>query len=266
VRLPAQLIHGDLGGNVLFAPGEPPAVIDFSPYWRPAGLALAIAAVDALTWSGADPAILDQLADQPELDQLLARAHVGRLVTEVVFRRGDPDPAGLDTVARTGEPVTSLILSRLALWPGALRRAQGIQGAVVRACPVMTLDSMREQRDGQERDAISRNLHMKEATMALVFIAIDPDTGGDHCPAVFIEDETGDLIFQGWTVTDPKMLADVARHSPIADDESVVRLPARMREIVREALNGQAATVQRADRRDHHVGGALGDARRVHTS
>jgi uncharacterized protein (TIGR02569 family) len=115
VRLPAQLIHGDLGGNVLFTPGQPPAVIDFSPYWRPAGLALAVAAVDALTWSGADRAILGDLADQPELNQLLARAHVGRLVTEIVSRRGDPDPsAGLETVARTGEPVTSLILSRLA--------------------------------------------------------------------------------------------------------------------------------------------------------
>jgi hypothetical protein len=115
VRLPAQLIHGDLGGNVLFAAGEPPAVIDFSPYWRPAGLALAVAAVDALTWGGADPAILDELADEPELDQLLARAHVCRLVTEVVSRAGGPAPAaGLDTVARTGDPVTSLILSRLA--------------------------------------------------------------------------------------------------------------------------------------------------------
>jgi hypothetical protein len=112
VRLSAQLIHGDLGGNVLFAAGEPPAVIDFSPYWRPAGLALAVAAVDALTWSGADPAILDQLADQPELDQLLARAHVGRLVTEVVSRRGAP--AILETVTRTAEPVTALVLERLA--------------------------------------------------------------------------------------------------------------------------------------------------------
>jgi Phosphotransferase enzyme family len=115
VRLSAQLIHGDLGGNVLFAPGQPPAVIDFSPYWRPAGLALAVAAVDALTWSGADPAILGDLADQPELDQLLARAHVGRLVTEIVSRAGDPDPSpGLKTVARTGEPVTALVLARLA--------------------------------------------------------------------------------------------------------------------------------------------------------
>jgi len=112
VHLPAQLIHGDLGGNVLFAAGEPPAVIDFSPYWRPAGLALAIAAVDALTWSGADPAILDELVGEPELDQLLAHAHVYRLVTEVVFRRGYP--GSLETVARTSQPVTVLLMKRLA--------------------------------------------------------------------------------------------------------------------------------------------------------
>ena len=115
VRLPAQLIHGDLGGNVLFAAGEPPAVIDFSPYWRPAGLALAVAAVDALTWSGADPAILDELVGEPELDQLLAHAHVYRLVTEVVFRRGDL--GSLERVARASQPVTVLLMKRLAAGP-----------------------------------------------------------------------------------------------------------------------------------------------------
>ncbi len=113
VHQPSQLIHGDLAGNVLFADGEPPVVIDFSPYWRPAGLALAVAAVDTLTWSGADPAILGQLATQTgqqpaDLGQLLARAMVYRLVTEVIFRRGDP--AGLDLAARASQPVTSLIL------------------------------------------------------------------------------------------------------------------------------------------------------------
>src|SRR5438034_3968742 len=36
-----------------------------------------------------------------------------RLVTEVVFRVGDP--AGLETVARTGQPVTTLVLDLLAL-------------------------------------------------------------------------------------------------------------------------------------------------------
>ena len=111
VRLPGQLIHGDLGGNVLFANGAPPAIIDFSPYWRPAGLALAVAAVDALMWDGADPVILDELTGQPEIDQLLVRALVCRLVTEMIFRRGDP--AGLEAAARAGHPVTTLILARL---------------------------------------------------------------------------------------------------------------------------------------------------------
>jgi len=85
---------------------------------RPVRLAgqLAVAAVDALTWSGADPAILNLLDGEPELDQLLARAHVSRLVTEVVLSRGDPDPSTrFDTVARTGEPVTALVMARLAL-------------------------------------------------------------------------------------------------------------------------------------------------------
>jgi len=113
VPLPRQLVHGDLGGNVLFADGEPPAVIDFSPYWRPAGLALAVAAVDALMWGGASPAALDELDAEPEWGQLLARALVYRLVTEIVFRRGDP--AGLETVARTSEPVTVLVLAGLAV-------------------------------------------------------------------------------------------------------------------------------------------------------
>ena len=91
-------------------------MIDFSPYWRPAGLALAVAAVDALMWGGASPAALDELDGEQELDQLLARALVYRLVTEIVFRHGDADPsADLETVARTSQPVTVLVLARLAL-------------------------------------------------------------------------------------------------------------------------------------------------------
>jgi hypothetical protein len=118
VHVPSQLIHGDLTGNVLFADGEPPVVIDFSPYWRPAGLALAVAAVDALMWSGADPAILSELAvqaghDPADFGQLLARALVYRLITEVIFRRGDP--AGLGVAGRAGQPVTGLVLKYLAV-------------------------------------------------------------------------------------------------------------------------------------------------------
>ncbi|HLK02511.1 MAG TPA: hypothetical protein VKU39_21745 [Streptosporangiaceae bacterium] len=100
--------------------------------------------------------------------------------------------------------------------------------------------------------------------MALVFIAIDPDTTGDHCPAVFVDDETGDLLFQGWAVTQPDTLAEAGRYSPIADNESVVRLPARMRAMILEALNGHGAAIRRADSRHDDLSGAPGDARHLH--
>jgi uncharacterized protein (TIGR02569 family) len=111
VDLPDQLIHADLAGNVLFADGPPPAVIDFSPLERPAGLPLAVVAVDTLTWRRARPEVLSYLADQPEVDQLLARAQIYRLVTEIVAHAGTP---GTGAVARAAQPVTDLILARLA--------------------------------------------------------------------------------------------------------------------------------------------------------
>lgn len=115
VDLPGQLIHADLAGNVLFADGLPPAVIDFSPLERPAGLPLAILAVDTLMWHRARPEVLRHLASEPEFDQLLARALVYRLVTEIVMRAGT---AGVDAAARAAQPVTDLVLARLALRDG----------------------------------------------------------------------------------------------------------------------------------------------------
>jgi hypothetical protein len=82
----------------------------------------------------------------------------------------------------------------------------------------------------------------------------------DHCPAVFVEDETGDLLFQGWTVTSPATLAEVGGHSPIADNESVVRLLARMRAIILEALSGHGTAVSRADSGNGQLGGSPGNA------
>jgi phosphotransferase family enzyme len=118
VDLPAQLVHGNFGGSVLFADGEPPAVTDFSPMRRPADLAVAVAAVDALLWSGAGPEILDELASQPQAGQLLARALVYRLASEVILRSGR---TGLDGVSRAGQPVTDLVLARLAGRPRPAR-------------------------------------------------------------------------------------------------------------------------------------------------
>ena len=112
VDLPGQLIHADLAGNVLFADGLPPAGIDFSPLERPAGLPLAILAVDTLMWHRASPEVLRHLTGAvPELDQLLARALVYRMVTEIVRHAGT---AGIDAAARAAQPVTDLVLARLA--------------------------------------------------------------------------------------------------------------------------------------------------------
>jgi uncharacterized protein (TIGR02569 family) len=81
VETPSQVIHGDLLGNVLFAQGRPPALIDWAPYWRPAGLGAAIAVADAACWHGYS---LDALAEHfgiPEWRQLLLRALVFRITT-----------------------------------------------------------------------------------------------------------------------------------------------------------------------------------------
>jgi uncharacterized protein (TIGR02569 family) len=110
VRLPHQLIHGDLAGNVLFAAERAPAVIDFSPSRRPAGYALAVAAVDLLAWHGAPAGILGELAGEDEIDQLLLRALRWRLITESL---GRPDPESRRAVRRANEPVVDLLLSRV---------------------------------------------------------------------------------------------------------------------------------------------------------
>jgi uncharacterized protein (TIGR02569 family) len=81
VRLTAQAVHGDLLGNVLFADGLPPAIIDWPLYWRPAGWASAVAVVDALCWYGAPPELAARWSHLPEWRQMLIRALIYRIVT-----------------------------------------------------------------------------------------------------------------------------------------------------------------------------------------
>ncbi len=76
----SQVVHGDLAGNVLFAPGLPPAIIDFSPYWRPTTYAAAIVAVDGMLWFGADNTLLRQIADEAGSTMPLVRAIIFRLI------------------------------------------------------------------------------------------------------------------------------------------------------------------------------------------
>ncbi len=76
--------------------------------------------------------------------------------------------------------------------------------------------------------------------MALRFIGIDPETPGGNCPSVWVDEATGDLLFQGWEETDEANRVQIASRSPILAHERIVRLPARMRSIIREATEGPA--------------------------
>ena len=76
--------------------------------------------------------------------------------------------------------------------------------------------------------------------MALQFYGKDPDCPGNNCPAVFRDEATGDIYLQGQTVTDPAILARLSEDSGLADSESVVKLPARMAEMILEACRAGA--------------------------
>lgn len=74
------------------------------------------------------------------------------------------------------------------------------------------------------------------------FVGADPDSPNLECPAVFVDPETGDFYQQGKVVTDPLILAQFARHSPLGADEGVVWQPARMAPILAEAAAGTYET------------------------
>jgi len=56
-------------------------------------------------------------------------------------------------------------------------------------------------------------INFEEGDMALRFLAIDPATGKGSCPALFVDEQTGDLLFQGWTETDPTTVNEAAAHA-----------------------------------------------------
>jgi uncharacterized protein (TIGR02569 family) len=85
VSAPSQLVHGDLTGNVLFADGMVPGIIDFSPYLRPTAYAIGVVVADAVVWEGADLELLTTVADRPEMGQCLLRALIFRHVTSLLL-------------------------------------------------------------------------------------------------------------------------------------------------------------------------------------
>ncbi|MFC0844391.1 hypothetical protein ACFH04_11850 [Streptomyces noboritoensis] len=79
--------------------------------------------------------------------------------------------------------------------------------------------------------------------MDLEFVGIDPNTGGGGSPTVWVEDEAAEIVVQGWkadAVLEARICGTewVAGHARgIPDHEAVVRVPARMVPILREACD-----------------------------
>ncbi|MFC9622094.1 hypothetical protein ACFTXM_19570 [Streptomyces sp. NPDC056930] len=90
--------------------------------------------------------------------------------------------------------------------------------------------------------------------MTLRFVGIDPNTGGEGSPTVWVEEESADLILQGEEAdellkTEVGSTQWVSGHRVgIPPHERVIRIPAHMVSIVREACD--AAERAAAEHRD----------------
>ena len=82
-----QLIHGDWGLNqILFHPSLPPAVLDLTPYFRPADYPIADMLISGIINHGNDLSILQLGNDVKEFEQLALRALLFRTCTYVGFQ------------------------------------------------------------------------------------------------------------------------------------------------------------------------------------
>lgn len=84
--------------------------------------------------------------------------------------------------------------------------------------------------------------------MELRFIGIDPNTGQGESPTVWVDEQAHELVIQGWKpspeVEERVAAFEIPGHAVgIPDHEAVIRVPARMMQILREACDA----VERAD-------------------
>jgi hypothetical protein len=84
--------------------------------------------------------------------------------------------------------------------------------------------------------------------MSLLFIGIDPNTGDKQSPTVWVDQEKRELVLQGWKPGADLEAECAATEIPghakgIPDGEAVIRIPARMVQMIREACDA----VERSD-------------------
>jgi hypothetical protein len=73
---------------------------------------------------------------------------------------------------------------------------------------------------------------------SLRFVGVDPNTPDTGSPTVWVDDENGDIIIQGWKIDDEATLRQIMANGPIPGHETVIRLPRRMAAMLMEAAHG----------------------------
>lgn len=74
--------------------------------------------------------------------------------------------------------------------------------------------------------------------MALRFIGVDPRSPNNGSPTVWVDENDGSIVIQGWKITDERTMSDITTTKPIPDHETVIRVPARMAPYLLEACSG----------------------------
>ncbi|MGV9248725.1 hypothetical protein [Streptomyces sp. NPDC003710] len=78
--------------------------------------------------------------------------------------------------------------------------------------------------------------------MTLRFIGIDPNTGTGESPTVWVDESKNELVIQGWKPGSELKAECAAFAMPghaagIPENEAVIRIPARMVQMIREACD-----------------------------
>jgi hypothetical protein len=88
----------------------------------------------------------------------------------------------------------------------------------------------------------------RKALMSLQFIGRDPDSPNNGSPTVWLDEDDGSIVIQGWKIADVLTMAEIEAAKPVPDHETVVRVPARMAAFLMEACGGGTPGVRPAPR------------------
>jgi hypothetical protein len=64
--------------------------------------------------------------------------------------------------------------------------------------------------------------------MALRFVGVDAESPHNGSPTVWVDEDDGSIVVQGWKITSEAVLAQIAVRGPIPEHETVLKLPVRM--------------------------------------